>query len=397
MQTQLVVTRQDMHHSRGSTNGQIIVRNRWARGDPSPLDRVQQHLSSPPHVFCNTCLHVVVVVVSYPPFRENTSLSLSGTMLQRETAQLDVTVRAVVDGGWTVDIREGGLPAILQGIHISNPLTTEQRETCRWYLEQYTSKSPFATDTAFEAEGLLRAYPRTLLASLRLQEALRLRHGPWRLGPSTVYINVCQDASASSVSIHQLLWEMLEEQELWEPSVQVVVFRSIQEEEPGRQDQRDDQVGRIVPWKTGPKTQTVNVLLVIARNLGRDQSQLEDVSPTLALEALLAAKNSKDGGHSQINLQVVRPGTRQALEDHLQRAHDRHGPGFFHLVHFDAHGKVGLRKGKLEKVGVLYLSRPDSDSTMAIPATLLCRLVRKHEIPFVVLNACESATSSNVD
>src|SRR5437667_8467845 len=77
---------------------------------------------------------------------------------------------------------------------------------------------------------------------------------------------------------------------------------------------------------------TINLLLVVARPSGKADVGYRTISRPL-VETLRQA---------QINVQIdiLRPGTYQALDTHLRETTNRHGMGYYHMIHFDAHGAV---------------------------------------------------------
>lgn len=95
-----------------------------------------------------------------------------------------------------------------------------------------------------------------------------------------------------------------------------------------------------------------------------------------------------------LNLEVVRLGTWEALKLHLERTHRLHGRGYFHIIHFDVHGKVKLIGEK--NVGCLYFSDPKHGETAKEPisASIVAREVGKYSTPIAILNACESARAN---
>lgn len=137
-----------------------------------------------------------------------------------------------------------------------------------------------------------------------------------------------------------------------------------------------------------------NVLLVVARDLTHNPSLYSDVDASVATNALLQIQKGlrEANGEIQLNVEIVRPGTLAAFREHLQRA----GNGYFHLVHFDMHGKVGTRKGTVSKFAFLF-SDPTSQKTRPVPGHTVASILGKHNVPFAVLNSCESARASAAD
>jgi hypothetical protein len=304
--------------------------------------------------------------------------------------------------GWVVDVFGDGTEA-LHNVPLHDPLDPAQRSTCRWYLEQYVQRYPFSLDKAREAELLLADYANNLLRQLPLRSLLRphLRAASYDLNSYSIHIYVYDNGSEaqdhSSDSIHRLFWETLEDSELWDnPRWKVVVQRSML-----RLPIDLPYVARL-PWPSGSPAGQIaclNILLVIGRDMSQDPSSYEDIDPFLATDVLVKVQRHHQGlrGRSKLNIEIVRPGTLTAFERHLERAEAIHGPGHFHLVHFDMHGKAGKAGPEVDragKSGYLYFSNPGSDKTVPIPATKVQAILKKHSVRFAVLNSCESASAS---
>ena len=75
---------------------------------------------------------------------------------------------------------------------------------------------------------------------------------------------------------------------------------------------------------------TLNILVVVARPDGPGDVGYRTISRPL-LDALRTAG-------LPVTVDLVRPGTWQALRDHLRAATERHGSGWYQVIHFDLHG-----------------------------------------------------------
>ena len=197
------------------------------------------------------------------------------------------------------------------------------------------------------------------------------------------------DEKNSQNSIHQLHWELLEQPNLWTQNIiKVQVRRGIADPPP--------QAAANITTSLSPCEQSFNVLLVIARDTSRGLKRLE-IDPNCASAILTALQRSVSGarGSIKINLEVVRPGTLDSLEEHLARAENQHHPGYFHLVHFDLHGAV--RKKRNSAVFLFSKQNSDgavSDETTRIDAHHVAKILQRYAVGMVVLNACESARAN---
>ncbi|HEY9641512.1 MAG TPA: CHAT domain-containing protein, partial [Coleofasciculaceae cyanobacterium] len=158
----------------------------------------------------------------------------------------------------------------------------------------------------------------------------------------------------------------------------------------------------VVPAKLAP-SQRINVLLVTAR-----PDEEKDLQYRVTSRPLLAAiENSQ----MPINLVLLRPGTYEALERHLADIPE----GFYHIVHFDAHGGVityellqayekrdrMLLKGRyggrsdLQPFGgeraFLFLETETKGMADPVETQELATLLNGKRIPICILDACQLA------
>lgn len=298
---------------------------------------------------------------------------------------------------WTVDVHIDG-ERVLENLFLVDPLSPDQRILCRWYLEQFIQQSPYSVDLANDAESLLKFYPEDILRQLRLKEAVTPYLQELRFG-RPLSIEVCDNSEHGTrreETIYQLFWEILEDHTLWgEPLCSILVQRTI-----ALCPQLVPNPSQVYLRRQADESGcTINVLLVIARDLSRNPAIYNDVNPFLASSALadIKRKLEESGSHVQLHIETVRPGTFASFEEHLRLSEEIHGPGYFHIVHFDLHGKVGTRAGKMSKHGFLYFCSPDSDHTVPVPAQRVSKILTRHKVPLVILNACESARANSGD
>ncbi|MDM8564322.1 tetratricopeptide repeat protein [Candidatus Halobeggiatoa sp. HSG11] len=162
------------------------------------------------------------------------------------------------------------------------------------------------------------------------------------------------------------------------------------------------------PMAKGKESATLNVLLVTARPDGKHDVGYRTISRPL-VEMLQNAK-------LPVKIDILRPGTYQALVKQLEQVTNEYGKGYYHLLHFDVHGAV-LDYEKLEagrKVeqfkfsyqarfgredlqpfeglkAFLFLQGDKQGQAEPLEATELSNLLAHHGIPLVMLNACQSA------
>ena len=77
---------------------------------------------------------------------------------------------------------------------------------------------------------------------------------------------------------------------------------------------------------------TINLLIVTARPSGK-----RDVGYRTISRPLIDVLNRTS---LPVQVEILRPGTYRALENHLRTITEKHGEGFYHVIHFDVHGTL---------------------------------------------------------
>ncbi|OBT42170.1 hypothetical protein VE00_06839 [Pseudogymnoascus sp. WSF 3629] len=320
--------------------------------------------------------------------------------LQLQTPTVGVTSSSSSSSSaWIVDVYVAG-EQVLHNVYLKDPLNADQRSHCRWYLEQYVQKLPYSTDLANDAAHLLAAYPEGLLSQLRLQDVLARylpQEAPMDLPQRVVSIEICDELIAGEDpqnTIHQIFWETLEGSTLLSNlGCSIIVHRGIQP----LADPSLSLLHDVQSWKHADRAvTTINILLVIGRDISEDSTTYNDISPTLVLNTLLEVQRQLEESDAavQLHVEIVRPGTLTAFKAHLRRSKDIHGQGYFHIVHFDMHGRVGTDKKKSMTYGFLKFCRDNSDGTVLQPAHRVGTIIKEYGIPYVILNACESGRAN---
>jgi hypothetical protein len=295
---------------------------------------------------------------------------------------------------WSIEIYIDG-ESVVENETLHDPYDDEDRGQCQWYLEKYICKSPFSMDSAREVAKSLQRYSKHLIQELHLNELITPRLRPDN-GQMKVCIEITEGKATTSTTntIHQLHWELLEDPGLWEiQDVQVTVQRVFNSPRSGNLSPTPNP---IASWRRANSAVTsVNILLVVARRT-TDSDLYSEVDPTLASNILLKSRKMLQNLNptARLKVEIVRPGTFEALQNHLSRSERIHGPGYYHVVHLDMHGQVGLRNGHVQKFGFLYFSHPETEGLKACTPTRVARLLKQHRVPIAVLNACESARAN---
>jgi len=279
---------------------------------------------------------------------------------------------------------EHGMPYPLA---IKNPFADKQERALEWYFEEY-SKFPFVKQVEFaQAAASVPRYGEDLF-----EQVFSHRRA------YTEYSNVLQATDleieiVGSPAFHQLHWEALKDPD----SDHALALHHPIIRKP---------VGHPPPMVTGQESATLNVLLVTARPDGKHDVGYRTISRPL-VEMLQNA-------NLPVKVDILRPGTYQALTEQLENVTSQHGKGYYHLLHFDVHGAVlnyeTLQRGRaaerflyqarfgradLEKFtglkAFLFLQGQKINQADPVEATELAHLLTHHGIPLVVLNACQSA------
>lgn len=199
-----------------------------------------------------------------------------------------------------------------------NCWTSEDKSELLWYLESHIHKDPFPERRVREARSRLLRLGHTLIRQLRLDEYFKVQplQGAAR---RVVQIGI----HGGDNTLQRLPWEVLESTELLKsyPGIDVRIMREI-----------DIPVEKDSPAKKKTpacSSQQLNVLLVVARPLGR-----YDVEYRNTMLPLVEIFNELPP--SAIRLDIVRPGTWSAFKNALKAR----GRGYYKIVHFDVHGKA---------------------------------------------------------
>ena len=259
---------------------------------------------------------------------------------------------------------------------ISDPFSEEEHPAVIEYLEQLLVRKHDIKSTATETSMIIDDCRSNLFAQLDLPVLSRTQ----------IRIDICEcgdpTKTAQTDTICRLPWELLESPDHWHiPDPRVTVRRIVEPAVVG------PELERVSSWSTDD---SINILLVVARPLTIGaSSRYQSVIPSFALSAIQDAQKKSDVRQDtpRINLEIVRPGTYKALQEHLQRTTRDKGRGYFHTVHFDLHGRIENNMAYLRFANRL-------GDLVDKPAWVVGELLAEHGVPSVVINACESATAS---
>lgn len=243
------------------------------------------------------------------------------------------------------------------------PLSPEEREDLRWYLEDYLG-APYAV---YEDRGstIARTIP---LWGERLFGAV---FGPGK--GQKAYIQARENepcelwVASRSPAFLGLPWELLKDPE--SPTPLVLDLAGMNRTLPVKQAAADLQPG-----------ERLRVLMVIARPYGR-----RDVGYRMIARPLLERLSPVAG---EVRLDVLRPPTFAELKRKLAEAREEGEP--YQILHFDGHGLFGRRIGREGETAQGHLVFEAEFGADAVAADQIASLLVAERVPLVVLNACRS-------
>ena len=212
-------------------------------------------------------------------------------------------------------------------------------------------------------------------------------------------LNDVQIEIEGSPGFHALHWEALKDPELEKPlALQAKMVRK------NLQAQKLE-----LSIHSSP---TINLLVVVARPYGKRDIGYRTISRPL-VESL------RNAG-LPVQVDILRPGTYRALENHLRETTAKHGEGYYQVIHFDMHGSVLTYKQfqsihkepqinshqyksyahkkiqPYDGVKAFLSFEADIDEedkkkqSDLVEASELAALLITHQIPITILNACQS-------
>ncbi len=276
-------------------------------------------------------------------------------------------------------------------VTITDPFSEQQEQALSWYFEEHLRLPFLEPKRAEQAATSIKAYGEALFGQL------------FRANPD-VYATYKKHADAGleklhfeiagSPAFHALHWEALKDPNVPHPFAldATLVRKNLTP----------------VPFEATLETAPVlRVLVVTARPDGKRDVGYRTISRPL-VETLRQA-------NLRVQIDLLRPGTYETLEQTLRAATDQHGKGYYQVIHFDLHGAVltydQLNKGR-EANRLLFQHRPGFDRPDIAPysgeraflfletertgqsdpveASELAQLLLAHQVPVALLNACQS-------
>ncbi len=257
-----------------------------------------------------------------------------------------------------------------------NPLTKNERNDLRWYLEEYW-KWPFEgfAQRGSTVEQLLPVLGQRLYQAVFGQNVARDIIEQWRAETSGSHQISVITTDARTLS---LPWELLHDGQEFlalQTNPPISIVRRIAE---------DQQPSSLVTTFEKP----LRVLLVTARPV--DEGQVD--ARIIAREVLDVMQDQIEAG--TIELEFLRPPTFEELTGRLSNTKRP-----VHVLHFDGHGvffQFPDSQGDNEERGWLYFEKGDGrgDRVAAVP---LAEMLSYAGVQVAVLNACQSAVIGEKD
>ena len=214
---------------------------------------------------------------------------------------------------WSASVSFNNGPRYPATIH--DPFSPEQENELEWYFEEHL-RFPFTNQVkAQRAATSIQIYGEHLFNQIFAdRQAYSTYKGCLQAGLSILQIEI-----AGSPAFHALHWEALKDPDLPHPlSLQTIMVRKNLATSPVQ--------------ATVRPSPTINLLIVTARPSGRQDVGYRTISRPM-VEALRQAG-------IPVQIEILRPGTYEALDKHLRQITTRHGVGYYHVIHFDVHGAV---------------------------------------------------------
>ncbi|NJN81317.1 MAG: CHAT domain-containing protein, partial [Caldilineaceae bacterium] len=291
-------------------------------------------------------------------------------------------------------VRHDGPVVVIDGLEypvtLRNPFSDADEARLEWYFEEWLSFPFTRGELAREAAASVRAYGEALFEQLFADRKAYAAYDRARQkGVDSLLFEI-----AGSPDFHGWFWEALKDPEIDAPLSVHAPF-----------------VRRNVTPRTLEsvlaESPTLNVLVVTAR-----PSEVRDVGyRTISRPLVESLRRSR----LPVQVDILRPATYESLLNHLKGRPS----GYYHVIHFDTHGSLMsyasvLRGSELGRVffsdrygrddiqqypgerAYLFLESDTTGKADQVEAGELAALLQTHQIPIVILNACQSAKAAAV-
>ncbi|MFN4877457.1 MAG: tetratricopeptide repeat protein [Aphanizomenon sp.] len=269
-------------------------------------------------------------------------------------------------------------------IIITDPFTHQEEEDLEWYFEEWLVFPMTETVKAERAKNSVKIYGEKLFEQVFQDKKAYSKYQQVKNNLSQVQIEIV----SKTPEFQALHWEALQDPDFPRPlAVDCVMLRK--------------SVNSAVGSVNLPLSPVINLLVVVARPDEEKDAGYRTISRPL-VELI-------ENGKLRVNVELLRPGTYQALSQHLEAQ----GANFYHIVHLDMHGALLTHK-QVEKPSAvnryLFKGRYGRDDLQPfegvkaflafegenqgkvdlVEASELAALLTGKGIPVCILNACQS-------
>jgi hypothetical protein len=200
-------------------------------------------------------------------------------------------------------------------VTVTSPFAAEQLRELDWYFEEHL-RFPFTDKVrARHAGESITAYGEALFRQLFASEEAREAYGALKKDAYPDWLAITVIGSPAFQGLH---WEALKDPKLPRPfALDVPIMRRRRASAPAIE-------------AVAGNSPTLNLLVLTARPDGA-----YDVGYRTITRPLVATLRQ---AQLRVDVDFVRPGTWQALEERLEAATRDRGAGHYHAIHFDLHG-----------------------------------------------------------
>ncbi|WP_052418739.1 tetratricopeptide repeat protein [Methanolacinia paynteri] len=287
-------------------------------------------------------------------------------------------------------------------VSIHNPFSKKEEKRLEWYFEEHF-RYPFTDEEqADQAVNSIQHYGERLfnqIFSEQNEDVYNYYKNITKDGIGTILFEI-----VGSPSFHAIHWEALKDPKHSKPfSLESSMVRKNVEKV------RKNDEPPLEPYTIRPSP-TLNILVVTARPYKHRDAGYRTVSRPL-VELI-------EKSQLPVKIDILRPRTYKALSTHLKKIRNENNrQGYYHIIHFDTHGalldydnlrqliqkehRISLElfqkqygRNDIERYNgfkaFMFFESMDGEKADYVEASELADLLKLHQIPIAVLNACQS-------
>ncbi|KAJ4031937.1 hypothetical protein NW761_012918 [Fusarium oxysporum] len=298
--------------------------------------------------------------------------------MEREKVKVIVTEERKNNDKWMIKICCEGES---WNDELLDPMQAGAKERLRWSVEDFATYHPFDTTKSQVSLNELQSCGNTLSEVLGLRSRL-----DGAISGKDVLLDIVERNRDSD--FHQVHWEVLEDLSHWKD----------QEAEGGPASVVVRRIFRSKACRDELPSLNFRMLYVVARPWDDGSNYIDH---RLISRTLVKTLDTSSADSVRVSLEIVRPGTYNALYEHLSKSRDPAGASVYHLVHLDMHGSVVVQNGE-EKYEFNFLETVKREAGGSdkregtgepVKAEIVAKLLKQHKIRAAVLNTCESANA----